>query len=51
MSATGMSAMGQKRTLAPQKVMSVLPPKADIPVLRHRNKKVEDSSVSIAAVP
>jgi hypothetical protein len=28
--ATCMSALGQKRTFAPQKVMSALPPKADI---------------------
>jgi hypothetical protein len=30
-----MSALGQKRTLGRVRIMSALPPKADIPLLRH----------------
>ena len=33
-----MSALGQKRTFAPQKAMSAVPPKADILICGHRKK-------------
>jgi hypothetical protein len=44
-----MSALGRKRTFAPQKVMSALPPKADIRPLNIIKSNVDSAPVLLPA--